>query len=222
MLSSSLEAEAFMQNLTRDILYDVQKHLGFTPPGQDYLREMIYKRVQGHIKPYALTRVDSVRPRPMETLMPPPVALKLPIQVSPPPGVYDMTEDNLRLLQRGLKGCFEIKQWFFDKLQGGVNSPPSSLIEGVIESTSDKAVLINGRFAVRPSSRCRTCGRPLTHPVSLKVGIGPTCYGKMYKDWPKDYRDIAAAEALVAARLSEIKWLGWLPKRIFERVEVMA
>ena len=66
----------------------------------------------------------------------------------------------------------ELKSWFVRKNRLG-----SIFIEGEVERQTKKAVFFNGIATVKPSNICCKCGKLLTDPVSIELGIGPICAG---------------------------------------------
>lgn len=53
---------------------------------------------------------------------------------------------------------------------------------------------------------CMKCGRPLTHPVSVKYGIGPECGGHWYID-PE-----GETVEQIKKKIESITWTGWVIK----------
>jgi hypothetical protein len=51
---------------------------------------------------------------------------------------------------------------------------PRSFV-GVIVKWTDRAIQICGRATTEGHCSCMLCGRPLTHPLSVLLGIGPEC-----------------------------------------------
>jgi len=56
------------------------------------------------------------------------------------------------------------------------NDIPVSFIAGVVKET-EKALYVFGHGAMHPEGFCIRCGRRLTHPGSIVIGIGPECLG---------------------------------------------
>lgn len=63
------------------------------------------------------------------------------------------------------------------------NNLPSTFV-GVIPRKTERAVYVygHGSMETRKTGRCCVCGRGLTHPVSVELGIGPYCGGHWW-DW---------------------------------------
>jgi len=55
---------------------------------------------------------------------------------------------------------------------------------GKVTKKTEKAIYIVGRGTLRMKAKgiCFACGRELTHPVSIALGIGPEC-GKHFWKW---------------------------------------
>jgi len=73
---------------------------------------------------------------------------------------------------------FTIKQSFAQH-----NKIPSRFI-GIILRETDRAIYVYGHGTIETANTgyCCVCGATLTHPVSIKLGIGPICGGH-YWDW---------------------------------------
>lgn len=90
------------------------------------------------------------------------------------------------------------------------NIPTS--FEGIIVRETPKAVYIIGKGVAAPEGVCAACGRTLTHPGSILIGIGPECLG----DWTtRDYvldtltpEDIERLKSLVTEKVID----SWIPK----------
>ncbi len=90
---------------------------------------------------------------------------------------------------------------------------PTSFVATELGRT-DKAVYVYGHGAVDPKGSCCRCGRTLTHPGSILLGIGPECLG----DWgARDLRlenvskkDRAYMKSLIEERIVDC----WIPKSI--------
>lgn len=97
------------------------------------------------------------------------------------------------------------------------NVPVSFVAKPIIET--QKAVYLYGHGEIDPAGHCARCGRTLTHPGSILIGIGPECLG----DWgardqlkenmteqEKDY-----LKSLI--RSKEVD--GWFPKGVIKETE---
>lgn len=89
----------------------------------------------------------------------------------------------------------------------------------VATKEADKAVYLYGHGALDPTGRCCKCGRVLTHPGSILIGIGPECLTNMgFDGWGErgrrfnfdnpDPEDVAALKAA----MQDVKIDTWLPK----------
>ncbi len=81
-----------------------------------------------------------------------------------------------------------------------------------------KAVYVYGHGESDPQGACARCGRALTHPGSILIGIGPECL----KDWgARDIRldnlsesDIKHLKSLITARTID----SWIPKSCIQTI----
>lgn len=99
----------------------------------------------------------------------------------------------------------EVKQWFVN-----ANLLSSCVMEGEIERVTGKAILFNGHATIRPIGRCCKCGKELTDPVSITIGIGPICLGA-------DIRDIMTDEdkrEYIRKFSQEHTVKMWIPKSV--------
>ena len=106
----------------------------------------------------------------------------------------------------------ELKQWFVKRNRFG-----SIYVEGEIERESEKAVLFSGKALIKPSNICCACGRLLTDPVSIELGIGPICAGI-------DQRDTMTQEEkdeYIKVFTKEHPIKGWIPKSVIVNQEVL-
>jgi len=86
--------------------------------------------------------------------------------------------------------------------------------------STNKAIYLYGRGTTQTKKMgvCMNCGRKLTHPVSVELGIGPEC-GKHYWDWDavggytKDN-----IRRLTKAVQEKIKIDTWIPKSVVKEV----
>ena len=90
---------------------------------------------------------------------------------------------------------------------------PASFVAKVLVE-SKKALYVYGHGVIDPQGKCCRCGRTLTHPGSIVLGIGPECLG----DWGA--RDIALDnlteddKANMKAIMGRRQIDGWIPKSI--------
>lgn len=82
---------------------------------------------------------------------------------------------------------------------------------------TQKAIWVYGHGAMDPAGHCAACGRTLTHPGSILIGIGPECLG----NWGA--RD-AKLENMTEAEKERLKSLvtsrvvdGWIPKAVVKK-----
>ncbi len=102
-----------------------------------------------------------------------------------------------------------LRQWLARKI-----GTPREL-QVTVERETQKAYLIKGHALATPTTRCRHCGRKLTHPVSVLYGIGPEC-GRHYHI-PSNPEDVEAIKAMLEA----IEYQGWVPKSGVEVLEIL-
>jgi hypothetical protein len=84
---------------------------------------------------------------------------------------------------------------------------------------TQKALYVYGHGESDPQGSCARCGRALTHPGSILIGIGPECL----KDWgARDSRltnlsesDIAYLKSLVTDRKVDL----WIPKSCIQLIQ---
>jgi hypothetical protein len=80
-----------------------------------------------------------------------------------------------------------------------------------------KAVYVKLVGTPLPQANCVHCGREITHPQSLYLGIGSTCV----KKYPQllesiDYDDVEQSYKNLKTTMANITWEGWLPKAHIE------
>lgn len=97
---------------------------------------------------------------------------------------------------------------------------PASFVAIKLKET-EKAIFVHGHGKMDPKGSCVRCGRPLTHPGSIIIGIGPICLG----DWGR--RDVVLDNVTeeqkkdLQAFIQEQKIHQWIPKSIIKRNEVV-
>jgi SWI/SNF-related matrix-associated actin-dependent regulator of chromatin subfamily A-like protein 1 len=86
---------------------------------------------------------------------------------------------------------------------------------GTVLKETQKAIYVYGRGSTetRKTGRCCICGRELTHPVSVELGIGPEC-GKHYWDWDMIGGYTPENIERLKGELQNIKVDTWMPKSI--------
>jgi SWI/SNF-related matrix-associated actin-dependent regulator 1 of chromatin subfamily A len=97
------------------------------------------------------------------------------------------------------------------------NNLPVSFIATRVKETN-KAVWVVGHGAMDPEGHCARCGRTLTHPGSILIGIGPECLGS----WgARDARlenmtekDKQYLKSLVTDRVVD----AWIPKAAIKKL----
>lgn len=84
---------------------------------------------------------------------------------------------------------------------------------------TQKALYLYGHGAMDPLGACAKCGKQLTHPGSILIGIGPECL----KDWgARDFKlsNLSANDVIrLKSLITEKKIDGWIPKSIISSVE---
>lgn len=82
---------------------------------------------------------------------------------------------------------------------------------------SKKAIRVYGHGSMDPEGHCARCGRLLTHPGSILIGIGPECLG----DWgARDFKldNMSLVEkARLQALVTERKVDSWIPKSVIKK-----
>ena len=91
---------------------------------------------------------------------------------------------------------------------------------GVSLVETPRAVYLHGKGTIETAKLgvCCICGMTLTHPVSVKLGIGPEC-GRHYWDWDLvgGYTE-ENVKALTQKIQSDITVNSWLPKSVIKEV----
>lgn len=104
----------------------------------------------------------------------------------------------------------ELSSWFVNR-----NHLGSIYVEGEIERQTDKAVLFDGVAVVKPSTICCKCGRILTDPVSIQLGIGPFCAGIDQRDsMSQEDKDEYVRKYSAAHHIKT-----WIPKSVIKNVD---
>lgn len=106
----------------------------------------------------------------------------------------------------------ELSSWFVNR-----NHLGSIYVEGEIERQTDKAVLFDGVAVVKPSTICCRCGRILTDPVSIELGIGPFCAGIDQRG----YMSQAEKDEYVKKFSDAHHIKTWIPKSVIKNKEVI-
>lgn len=104
---------------------------------------------------------------------------------------------------------FEIRQTFARSKE-----IPMIFIGKILKETP-KAVYIygHGSAETRKTGRCCMCGRKLTHPVSVILGIGPEC-GKHFWNWDAVGGYTSENVERLKGKLQDITIDTWMPKSI--------
>jgi SWI/SNF-related matrix-associated actin-dependent regulator 1 of chromatin subfamily A len=93
---------------------------------------------------------------------------------------------------------------------------PTSFI-GIVVRQSKKAIWVYGHGAMDPEGHCACCGRRLTHPGSILIGIGPECLG----NWgARDVRleNITPEEKKrLQSYITDKKVDGWIPRTCIKK-----
>lgn len=110
------------------------------------------------------------------------------------------------------------KAYIISAMFAKTNSLPVSFIATVLRET-EKAVYLYGHGSTEPTGRCVHCGRLLTHPGSIMLGIGPECLGnwglrdiKIENPSPED---IARVEKTIQEKIVD----QWMPKAVIKTAE---
>jgi SNF2 family DNA or RNA helicase len=105
----------------------------------------------------------------------------------------------------------QVMPWFARR-----NGMSSTLLEvtEIIRNTQ-KAYQISGNAMVRPSTTCWKCGKVLTDPVSIELGIGPVCAGIDQRDsMTQEEKDAYIKEFSSKNTVSGL----WIPKSVIENL----
>lgn len=91
---------------------------------------------------------------------------------------------------------------------------------GRVLAESAKAVYVYGRGPSEPMSVCCQCGRKLTHPVSILVGIGPECGGHYWDESVLGpYGMTEEHVERLRQMVRDIRVDGWIPKTQVREME---
>lgn len=89
---------------------------------------------------------------------------------------------------------------------------------------TQKAVYLWGHGTLETVNKgvCCQCGRKLTHPVSVALGIGPHC-GAHWWDWSLvggfSVENIERLKREIGTRIKELRVDGWVPKGVIKSIE---
>jgi len=91
---------------------------------------------------------------------------------------------------------------------------------GIVLKETERAVYIYGQGTTQTTKTgiCCVCGRTLTHPVSVILGIGPECGGHFH-DWKAIGGYTEANIERLKSAVKEIKIDQWLPKSVIKTKE---
>jgi SNF2 family DNA or RNA helicase len=106
----------------------------------------------------------------------------------------------------------ELKTWFVQKNRLG-----SVYVQGEVERQTEKAVFFNGTAIIKPSTNCCKCGKLLTDPVSIELGIGPICAGIDQRDSMSQEDKDEYIRKFSSANL----YHGWIPKSVIVNKEII-
>ncbi len=104
---------------------------------------------------------------------------------------------------------FEIRQTFARSKE-----IPMIFIGQILKETQ-KAIYVygHGSAETRKTGRCCMCGRKLTHPVSVILGIGPEC-GKHFWNWDAVGGYTSENVERLKGKLQDITINTWMPKSV--------
>lgn len=92
------------------------------------------------------------------------------------------------------------------------------IMQGTVLRETAKAIYFKGHGHF-DEVHCCICGRELTNPVSIRLGVGPICLEKYGIEFSHEVDGLTDEEVRrVRAQVYEIKWEGWLPKSQIEEV----
>ncbi len=106
----------------------------------------------------------------------------------------------------------ELSSWFVNRNRLG-----SIYVTGEVERETEKAVLFNGTAIIKPSNICCRCGRLLTDPVSIQLGIGPICAEMDQRDSMTQAEKDEYIKKFSAAHHIQ----AWIPKSVIVNKEVL-
>lgn len=154
----------------------------------------------------------------------------LPEQVESKPAEKVQTVTTNTEVQLGKSYIIKVRQYMtrsskadFDFMRQWNNDVPMPfrVMVGTVIRETRGMVMMDLHCIPLETSHCMRCGKELTHPVSKLYGIGPECGGHAHINPFNTIEELKAALEEVRAKLSEIKWRGWIIKTsITEATEV--
>jgi len=89
------------------------------------------------------------------------------------------------------------------------------VVKAIILKETHKALYLYGHGTLESQKMniCCICGRQLTHPVSVVLGIGPEC-GSHYWDWDKIGGYSEALLESLKVKITDVKIDQWVPKSV--------
>lgn len=112
----------------------------------------------------------------------------------------------------------ETKHYIINSTFATKTGIPSSFVAIELKET-ERAVFVHGHGQMDPQGSCARCGRTLTHPGSIILGIGPVCLG----DWGR--RDVVLNNITDEQKKSLQTFIlsqqidQWIPKSIIKRLD---
>src|SRR5690606_224264 len=84
-----------------------------------------------------------------------------------------------------------------------------------------RAVFLYGRGSLEARTKfgnCFVCGRELTHPGSMKIGIGPICLGSELRQEVLENMSEQEINDLIGKVIQEKKVDRWFPKAVIKEI----
>lgn len=114
----------------------------------------------------------------------------------------------------------ETKMYQINKFFALENDLPQFFVANELIKT-EKAVYLYGHGTLESQrlGLCMKCGRTLTHPVSVKLGVGPICGGH-YWDWNVvgGFENAEAIKKELEIKIKDFKVDTWLPKGVIKAI----
>lgn len=107
---------------------------------------------------------------------------------------------------------YVVKRFFAKKKE-----TPISFVATAIRET-EKAIYLYGHGARHPEGRCLRCGRALTHPGSIVIGIGPECLGSYGARKERLENMTDSDKAYLESLITDQKVDTWFPKSQIKQV----
>lgn len=108
-----------------------------------------------------------------------------------------------------------------DKWNNNNPMPYVKMTGRVIKETKGMRLMeLWGEIQLGNNITCMKCGRELTHPISIYLGIGPECSGMGYSNELTEAEEQALIDK-VKNEVTSVKGQWWIPKSAFKTFEAI-